>query len=401
MVVGGLGFSSGRDRSLPSARLSVISILLAFIAIYAFYPSESASERFSLIVRLVAFGAMAFLAVALGSARKEVLAVFSWGALFFVLSISFANAPYFSLRVLNSIAATILAAAVVGFTVSSSIRLICLRVLDILLVLAAFCIFIQIFVYLGTGYIVEIHGLFFPWGLSRSAEIEKFGIARLSGMFTEPGTHSVYVFGLLICRAFLSGSVFHRIGVLSVASIASTLSVWGVGVVLVYGISYFVAAIENGKTIRRFLVGGLIALVSLFVAYVTLPDVFIENIVQYFEVRTQLTDGSGSSKVAAWLMAAARFDEVAAIGLPVTVDFCEGCYSPQDAGLVLSFSMYFGILSAFVFFFLYLLGLYFAGGPGLLIFGVPFLFSKFFYFDPLVWIIFFSALVHLLRKRFG
>lgn len=391
---------SDRARSLTRTRLALIRVLLAFLAIYAFYPSESSSERFSLLVRFVAFGVMASLAVVRGSARQEVLAVFSWVTLFFVLAISSSNMPYFSPRVLNTISAVIFAAAVVSFTASDYARFICLKVFDFLLILAASCIFIQIFLYLSTGYIIEIHGAFFPWGLSRSAEIEKFGIARLSGMFTEPGTHSVYVFGLLICRALYSGKVFDRISVVGVASIASTLSVWGVGVVLVYCVAYFVSAVQSGKSVRNFLGGIATLFFFLIFAFLALPDVFIENILQYFEVRSQLTDGSGSSKVTAWLMAEARFDEVAALGLPVTVDFCDGCYSPQDAGLVLSFSMYFGMLAAFVFFSLYFLGLYWSGGWGLVVFGAPFPFSKFFYFDPLVWIIFFSALVTLFRKRF-
>jgi len=192
-----------------SSWCSIVAFLLCvLVCVYAIFPSESSSERLSLFVRLGFLCLMAVLAILFGEVRRELVWIFCGLAFYYVFVIVWSNSPYFTPRLVNLVASILCAALVIGSTASGRASAFALRVVGGLLVFSAAALFLQAGIYLFSGSIFEMHGLVFPWGISRSSEIERFGIARLSGLHTEPGTHSVYTVGLLILRCMLGGRLF-------------------------------------------------------------------------------------------------------------------------------------------------------------------------------------------------
>lgn len=368
---------------------------LSILSIYALFPSESDGERFTLVTRLFSFGVLAWVACIYGEVRKKSLVWFLWFSVYFIALVVLANSPNFSPRLLNLCAIVALSALIVAFSANARGRLVFLDVINVLLVFSAVALFLQIALLLIQGNLVELHGLVFPWGSSRSAELEKFGIARLSGVHTEPGTHSAYSVGLLIVRQFLGQDIFDRIGVLVIASVAATLSFWGVLATSIYLLSYVFRLALLGDGHQRLLssLGLLLASISLVVIFA--PDYFFEDVANYFFLRAKDSSASDSSKMTAWLLGIKHVGDVAFLGLPIGTDYCNGCNSPQDAGIVLNFVLYLGLLAGFVYFSIFIVSSFRVGGIAFVPFASLFAFAKFFYFDPIVWIAFFLAISEL------
>lgn len=381
--------------SWPSFMLLALCVLLS---IYALFPSESTSERLSLFVRTGSLTAAAALAISLGKVRRDLIPFLCGFSFIFILLVSFSNAPYFTPRLANLSVSILCAALVIGSTESNAARTLVLKILNILTLLSVSALFLQAVIYLITGSIFEIHGLLFPWGVSRSVELEKFGIARLSGLHTEPGTHSVYAVGLLLMRCFYGGRLFDRIAALSVASIVVTLSFWGIMAAALYLILYLSSMAQSRTGAKNVIVFIFCLFLVGLVFYLFAPQYLIEDIFGYFRLRSELGDGSGGAKVVAWEMGVAKFGDVVFFGLPIGSDYCNGCISPQDAGLVLNFIIYFGFAAALIFFGVFFFGAFRCGGLSLVVFGGLLLGAKFYYFDAIVWWIFFAAVVWVFRR---
>lgn len=374
-------------------------IVCALISVYAIFPSESASERFSLFVRLGFLCVAAALTIVFGAARRELVTPFCAFAFFYIFVVAWSNAPYFTPRLINLIASILCAGLMIMGSVSGKANAFVLRVLNVLLIFSAGALFLQLGMYVLSGNIFEIHGLVFPWGASRSAELERFGIARLSGIHTEPGTHSVFTVGLIILRCLLGGRLFDRVAYIGMGSVLTTLSFWGVFATMLYFVLYCLSMIKSRASPRNVIYFCFFIITLVLIFYITAPKYLIEDIFKYFTLRAELGDGSGGAKVIAWDMGLKRIGEVVFFGLPVGSDYCNGCISPQDAGLLLNFSMFFGLTSAILFFGIFFYGSFKCGGYALAIFSGLFLVAKFYYFDPIVWLIFFSSAVWCLRRK--
>ena len=382
-----------------SSWCSIVAFLLCvLVCVYAIFPSESSSERLSLFVRLGFLCLMAVLAILFGEVRRELVWIFCGLAFYYVFVIVWSNSPYFTPRLVNLVASILCAALVIGSTASGRASAFALRVVGGLLVFSAAALFLQAGIYLFSGSIFEMHGLVFPWGISRSSEIERFGIARLSGLHTEPGTHSVYTVGLLILRCMLGGRLFDRTAYMSIGSVAATLSFWGVLATLLYVILYGFSIIRGGAGAKRFLYSCFFIGFLGLVFYLSSPQYLIDDLFNYFRLRSELGDGSGSAKVIAWDMGASRLGDVVFFGFPIGFDYCNACISPQDAGLVLNFVMYFGLMSAVGFFAIFIAGALRCGGLSLSLFGGLLLVAKFYYFDPIVWLMFFASAAWCFRR---
>lgn len=374
------------------------SILATVLAVYGVFPSEASSDQFVLALRIASLGGLVLVAMTLGEIRERSIPLLALLSFIFVASVALANAPHFSPRVLNLAATVVLTALIIGFSVGERFNLVFAQVLEALLIIAVAGLYLQLGIYLMTGVIEELHAVIFPWSSSRSGELEKFGFARLSGIHIEPGTHAAYTVGLLILRKCFGKSLFDRLGFFSIVSAACTLSFWAILATVVYGFSYVIGRAEGkGGMGKLFLSSALV--VTLFVSSIFfLPTEFLDNVSEYFRARSELADGSGGSKVIAWQFGLRELEGLAFFGLPVGVDYCNGCISPQDAGLVLNFFLYFGVASGAIFFCIYVFSLYRVGRFSLLFFGGLFLFSKFFYFDSIVWLIFFAVQIYAFEK---
>jgi len=402
MTLGKASLRNNEERRHSASFLSISILgLCVLLCVYAIFPSESASERFSLFVRLFFLCFTALLAVVLGEIRREFIAVFSFLAFIFILLVSWSNAPYFTPRLVNLVASILCAGLVVAGLASGRANDFAIRVISGLLVFSAGALFLQLGIYLVTDSIVEFHGVVFPWGGSRSAELERFGIARLSGVHTEPGTHSAFTVGLIILRSLMGGRLFDRVAYLSMASVIATLSFWGVLATTLYFLLYAFSVIENKEGAKRVLTFFVLFAVASGVVYVGAPQYLIEDLIGYFSARAELGDGSGGAKVIAWVTGLQKLGDVVFFGLPIGADYCNGCMSPQDAGLVLNFMMFFGVTASILFFGVLVFGAYRCGGYALATFSALLLVVKFYYFDPIVWLIFFTATVCCLRSCRG
>ena len=113
--------------------------------------------------------------------------------------------------------------------------------------------------------------------------------------------------------------------------------------------------------------GLLIAAIAVFLLYA--PDYFLEDVLNYFSLRAEVSVASGSSKMVAWVMGVRHLGDVAFLGLPIGTDYCNGCVSPQDAGLVLNFALHLGVLAGIVYFLIFIISSFYVGGIAFLPFA--------------------------------
>lgn len=378
---------------LENAWSAIAVLFFAILTMYSLFPSESSQERFTIIFRLGVLATLALVFVARYSVTYSALKVVLVPLFLVVLSLSVSNFPFYPSRTLNVLATVMFSALIASVLVLAEARKLFVSALDFLLIFSALAVLLQIGVVLLGGGLIEAHQFFFPWSESRSAELVRYGITRVSGLHTEPGTHSAYTVGLLIVRGLCGRPLFDRVGWLAMVSVLVTLSFWGVMAFLGYALAYTFMA--GSVSLRgRFYVLGCIGGFLLLGGVATVLDMeIIHNIQGYFAVRAQLDDGSGGAKVSAWDAGSRLLAEVAFIGLPFGSDYCGGCRSPQDAGIILNVTVYFGLLFAIIFGAIYLTALYRGGGMAALSFGSVFFLGKFFYYDPIVWLIFFLSVV--------
>ena len=376
----------------------VAVLVFAFIAIYALFPSESSQERFTLVVRLGAMGILSLSAVLLFPISRT-----GWVSLPIILflvvsSVAISNFPIYPTRLLNVVGALVLSGLFVLALESGGARRFFGYVIDVLLVLSALAVFIQITIYLVSGSIVEVHQLLFPWGESRSSTLERFGIARVSGLHTEPGTHSAYTVGLLILRALIERRLYDKIGWVAIFSVLCTLSVWGGVASLLYIFSYVLRwAVTGARVLMVLSAAALIAESLTSVIYIFDSGLF-GPVGEYFRTRSELQDSSGGAKVTAWDYGLRILPTVLFYGMSFSSDYCNGCQSPQDAGLILNLAIYFGLTVMVALAAFYIVAVLRTAGIRELPFFLLFFIAKFFYYDPIVWIVFFLSAVIVLKN---
>lgn len=386
-------------RHYRTYREYALVITISIFLIYGLFPSESEQERFTTFFRLGVFFIFAVFIFASLPANRAALKAVPLPAGIAVLAMALANYPVYPSRVIN-VLITVFCASIVaaGFQSKSGRRLVT-DAIGVVLVVSLFSVVGQLLYLSITGHLIEIHQAFFPWSQSRSAELAKFGIARVSGLHTEPGTHSAYAVGLLALRALYGRHLFDKIGWGAMISVLLTLSLWGFIAFFVYLLSFlFFTGVRFGKgkiwtavILIVFGAAGGIAIVG--------SSDWLDGINSYFLIRADLSDGSGGAKVAAWHYGGRLLADVFLVGVPFNYDYCEGCRSPQDAGLALNMGIYFGVFFSFVLFGGYLAGILKIRDWSVFLFGTLFLGAKFFYYDPLVWLLICSAFITLFDHR--
>ena len=375
-------------------------LLFSVLFAYSIFPSESSQERFTLILRVALLGSVALFSIAAFPLSRPGWIYFPLFCFLIVLSLLLSNYPHIPTRTINVVVVVLLSAVFISRIASSTARLFVIHVVNILLFVSFACVLFQIGYYFASGSVIEIHQLFFPWSESRSTMLERFGIVRVSGLHTEPGTHSAYTVGLLIFRTLLGRKLFDWISLISMLSVAATLSFWGIAASLMYFISFVLHSGNLTENLFRWalmLIIGLLISAGILSIYLYSAD-SLAPIIDYFTFRSELGDGSGGAKVSAWDYGLRTLADTIMFGLPFNEDYCNGCQSPQDAGLILNLAIYFGVCLCVLLYGVYVLATLRTNGLWLIPFASLFFVAKFFYYDPLVWMIFFLSVLLVTEK---
>lgn len=271
-------------------------------------------------------------------------------------------------------------------------------VLDCLLIFWFFSLVFQVAFYFATSNILDVHGFFYP---SSAARIPTIGnLVRFTGVHIEPGTYSNWIFGLVLLRAVVSGRLYDKLALAAMASTALTMSAWGAVAIGIYFSSLAIAVLRslNSRLIGRLLLFvGLFAVVMVYVAGKYFDELW--DFSQYLLARSELEDASGASKVTAFAGFLSLILDVAVLGKPLSFDFCGGCLSPQDAGIFINLAVRGGVIFAvFLFGVIGFSLVRIGGGAAILLLG-PLAGAKFYYFDPIFWLIFGFSIYFLVASR--
>lgn len=280
-----------------------------------------------------------------------------------------------------------LAFCIAGFLNDLRARLIVESALSWLLVFWVSSLFFQIALYVVFGTVLDLHGLIYPSGESRITSAGAF--LRFTGIHTEPGTFANWVYGLIIIRAILSGRLFDWLNTVAVTSFLFTLSAWGAMTAIVYFTALVLSsAFNHGAGRRRTLVIGFSgACVLVLYAYQVFGDVFQEAF-DYLSARSELADTSGFAKLDAINGFRQIWPEIVVLGMPLSYDFCNGCLSPQDVGVFINLAVRLGVLAGLTVFCVIAIRFFSLHGLSGVLVVTPLLFAKYYYFDPVFWLIF-------------
>jgi hypothetical protein len=249
---------------------------------------------------------------------------------------------------------------------------------------------IAIAAYVGTGQILDLHKLVFPFSEARVAIF--MDRVRLSGFHIEPGTYSNMIYMMILLRALLLGRIYNRLNLLAMLSTLATFAAWAavaVSFVCVGMIFEFFIYNPNMRPSVRaviLIVFGSIALITLPIVMPNLSDL---EYVDYFAKRFSGEHNTGSSvdKIMALDAWQDKLGFRMLIGTSLPDSFCPICEAEQDLGTFFSMAYYVGILPT--------IALIAASAIKMrqnwnIAFGfaaIPTLVSKLYFYDPILWLI--------------
>ncbi len=359
-------------------------LLLFVLFVYTFIPFETASEGLALQIRSV--GAILLMAYALLTAKwsldRSTLAI-----AVLVLSMAVLAAIVSTSGRVFILGISVFLGAVISCAIRDDIKFRAnfLCALELLLVISSLALLVQVAIWKATGEIVHIHEFVFP--LSESRVEDHFFFARMGGVFIEPGTYANWTCLFVVAYRLLSDRPKHWLMFLVGAAMVASVSAWGLAAGLV------ILLVSAAGALRAAPLSGipLLAGVGLAISWVLSSDVL-----DFIETKSALESDSGDSKVVAINEFVRIFDSILLLGQGFAPDFCRFCLAPQDAGVFIGLSVVTGVLFAVVAFSFFYLGVFSKAGLSGLLVAAFVVVSKVFYWDFILWVLFFLAW-HYLR----
>jgi hypothetical protein len=114
---------------------------------------------------------------------------------------------------------------------------------------------------------------------------------------------------------------------------------------------------------------------------------FTQEYFNYIQGRADFADVSGQTRVAFSYDFSQKFYDFLLVGVDLNYTLCPICLSPQDAGVVLNFAVYFGVVGTIVLLLFLVGGMKNCGGWSAVVLLPPLFSSKFFVWEPLWWMI--------------
>lgn len=390
-----LDFIGGRELAKSSAPFFLTALAIAILLNISLLPAESGadvSSDFAQFLRAAVFvfmgGVGAFFFINNFVVPRFVFGILLGYIFFFLGPNLFSGA--ITVNWMLFVVSIVVSAFLINSAVSVSLlfRKIFIGSIEWVLILWVFAFFFQQVSYYATGEIVELHNFFAPYSEQRT-ELLSSGLVRLGGAHIEPGTHANWVYGLVLLRAIYLRELFNRLSIFSLLSVPLTMSFWGLISSFIFFLAYIVAQGRQRKS--RILISVLLAFAFLAVLYYGGQ---LDAVLEYMQTRSQVQDESTEAKMAGIVGFFSNFHEYILIGAPHSYDFCSGCLSPQDIGVFFNTTAKVGFLfSVFLFFVFYKSLCKMLGSSGVL-FSLPLLFAKWFYWEPIFWLVIFAAMVH-------
>lgn len=387
-----------RSISLNNVNNIIISVIVAIGLNYLLNPSESlANPMIAKLARIFPVSLVFVIVLFVSPPKKRILSLFYP---FLAISIWF---------ILNNLLDNMLALLTLflfiglGFFLSGYLQYesddqIVSRGLGFLLIFWVFSLFLQVLIYFVTSEVFDFHNWFHPWSEARVHDVGLF--IRFTGVLIEPGTYANWVYGVVILRGIASKKLFDGLSVVSMLSIFITLSAWGILAVGVYLITYLLNEIvfnrDDSYKKKLIVVGLLLATAALFYNWFSVE---VTDALQYISGRSDLIDESGASKVEAYDGFINILIRILLVGVPIDYDFCNGCLSPQDAGIFVNLAVRAGLVFALTIFFVIVKCIYRRYGYVACTCIFPLIFAKYFYFEPLFWGIFAFSFLDFLRQK--
>ena len=376
--------------------IKFLKIFFLFISLlYCLLPFETNPVQLSILIRLIFAIIITFYALHVGNytIRKNTLAGVLFTLLFILAFISFflnTTSLYFPIFVGSVIFAAITANMI---TNNHEFNKQFITAFQWLLIFSIAMLFLQKAIYASSGVILPLHEMFFPLSEARTPIQTTFSdIARLGGIYIEPGTYANFMYTFLIIYLLISKNISSPLLFIGAISLPFTFSVWG----MVFG-SYLlvILTISNLKRlsgIKRVLALSFIFITSSFTVGYFLDSPAIELAIYKLDKNSE--SEALSSKTKAHDEFSENFQDYLLIGGGFKTDFCSSCESWQDSGIFLNLFVVFGIFSSIIIFIIYMTS-WLSNGEWLgFIASLPIFVSKLFYFDFSFWLLVFLA-IHL------
>lgn len=251
--------------------------------------------------------------------------------------------------------------------------------------------------YSVTGSIVDLHSSIFPFSQARLFQAND-SLWRLTGHQIEPGTYSNWMYALILLRALATNNLFSRTSLLGIVTILVTTSLWGLFSALAFALAYYFRKNTRAVVIRKILTISLVLIPSGLLIYL-----LGLNFVDYASMRLTLNDFSSLEKIAVFSSISQDWANYLFIGKPLNYDYCNGCFSRQDAGIIVNIFVHLGGLATIVLLGILALGAKRSLGYVGIIAITPLIFGKYSATDFPFWLVFYFCVHRLFsdKKQLG
>ena len=364
------------------------TLILSFLLLLSFNPTESAGSNLALYMRLVPFVIFLLLIILNNLTVRVSLRKLSFVFFIcvFILLIKFNS---ISARFLFQLVPIVLSFFVVNIlNKNNEEREVFKNVLTVLIVVWVTLLIIQLVAFYLFGLVVDIHNMVF-----KASEARGFinqDILRFGGLQIEPGTYSNWLFGVVFLRAILIRKISAPLHWVAVLSMLLTLSFWA----YVAFAFFLMAALFESKNILR--AWTLVAVtVACFAVYIYIGN----DYASYLLTRASLDSATATGKMHVYSYVINNLEEWLIFGASLGLQPCDICYSPQDAGVGINLLYYFGFFMFFIFALFLMKTISIFGVKGVFL-VTPIFLAKYYYWDPitimiLMFVLFYSYGVKL------
>lgn len=391
----------GMNVYVKKRKYNLITFFIFILYLYFLIPTESLSQGIetSLLIRFLACGILILTLLIMNGfvkSQKLIICMLFFSCIYLVSALS-----SISLKVFISFEALLLGLCwAYSFYTKPLTSAYLVAAIKLLIYISALSLILQLIIYQFFGYI-DFHSLIYPWSSARYEDSQNF--LRLGGIYIEPGTLSNWIYAFTLLLILVEDKL--NIRLISIAALAMllSLSAWGVAISII--IFIFLALQHKIIFIKKnniyFKLRPFILTITAFLLTAIFLIVFItDDIYTFLETKFSFETGSGEVRLVVYDEFLAILPDILLFGLGYASDFCSDCQSPQDAGLFISFTVVYGLMFSIFFFLIIILAFYKKLGIKGIILVLPLLTSKIYYWDYILFLIFFSAFyrIFLLSK---